>query len=417
MTEENEKNKRTLLFAAAAVAVGILVYAGFSGDLIADGFSGDGEGTAATQAAITVKPEPVTLSIVCVGDTMVHRSQIASQYDSASGTYDYNNNFQYVKPYIEAADLALCNVETTFAGGTPTGYPSFNAPDALADALAATGFDIALTANNHLYDKGLAAVERTLGILRDAGLATSGTQLSGEKNYAMVEVSGISVAAIAYTYETPSIGGRPAINSTPLPAEAEPMINSFSYEELDRELTEVADTIKAARTDGAKIVICYYHWGQEYQRVPDKWEDYIANKTADLGADVLFASHPHVLQKIGLATGEETGRQIPVFYSMGNFISNQRSETLDNRYTEQGMIASVELRYDPASGTVTLLSEKAMGTWVDKYHAGGKDVYAVIPLDSKFEGNAALAASGHSGRAKQALSDITECLGAAYLWQ
>jgi poly-gamma-glutamate synthesis protein (capsule biosynthesis protein) len=125
---------------------------------------------------------PVHLSIVCVGDVMVHKSQIASQYDSRTKTYNYDDNFQYVKKYIEAADLALCNVETTFSGGEPSGYPSFNAPDALATSLAKAGFDVGLTSNNHLHDKGLSGMERTLRVLREAGIATAGSRLPWERN-------------------------------------------------------------------------------------------------------------------------------------------------------------------------------------------------------------------------------------------
>ena len=286
---------------AAVLIAGIFLFTGLPQGAVKDG-------NAAGQP-VTPAPAPITLSIVCVGDTMVHQPQIASQYDSKSKTYNYDNNFQYVKKYVSTADLALCNVETTFAGGKPTGYPSFNAPDALAAALAKAGFDVAITANNHLYDKGLAGVKRTLTVLRSAGLVTSGTHLSGEKNYAMKTVKGVSVAVVSYTYETPSSNGRPTINSSPLSKEAEPLINSFSYDTLDTDLAKVAATVKAARKAGAEVVICYYHWGQEYQRVPDKWEEYIAKKTADMGADILFASHPHVLQKMGTVTGPTTDRK------------------------------------------------------------------------------------------------------------
>ncbi|MDD3349836.1 MAG: CapA family protein, partial [Eubacteriales bacterium] len=142
--------KHLLSLAVIAVLLGVFLFWGLH-----DGASkGEDNPKNTTEAAIEKVTPPTSLSIVCVGDVMVHRPQIASQYDSQSGTYDYNNNFRYIKRYIEEADLALCNVETTFAGGTPSGYPSFNAPDALAPALAATGFDIAITANNHMFDKG-----------------------------------------------------------------------------------------------------------------------------------------------------------------------------------------------------------------------------------------------------------------------
>ena len=369
------------------------------------------------ETPVPVLPSPIELSIVCVGDVMVHKSQIASQYDHSTGTYNYDNNFQYVKKYIEAADLALCNVETTFAGGTPTGYPSFNAPDALAYSLADAGFDVGLTSNNHLYDKGLSGIKRTLRILRKAGLATAGTRLPWERNYALMDVKGVKVAIISYTYETPSNGGRSTINGVILSDEAKAVINSFNYEVLDEDLKKVAATIEDAREDGADIVVCYYHWGEEYQRSPNLWQEYIAKETVAMGADIIFASHPHVLQAVEILKDEETGREVPVFYSMGNFLSNQRAETLNNRYTEQGMIARVNVQYDSATEKVTLLGTDAMRTWLDKYRSGGKDVYAIVPLDNDLEENEALKASGHLHRAMQAADDVEAVLGSDYIWR
>lgn len=379
--------------------------------------AGNGEGGGTGGGPGKGPSPPVELSIVCVGDIMVHKSQIASQYESTSGGYNYDNNFQYVKKYIEAADLALCNVETTFAGGTPTGYPSFNAPDALSDALAKTGFDVGLTSNNHLYDKGLTGLKRTLRVLRKAGLATAGTRLPWEKNYALMNVKGSKIAVISYTYETPSNGGKPTINGVILSGESRALINSFNYEVLDEDLKKVEAAISAARENGADIVVCYYHWGEEYQRAANPWQEYIAERTAAMGADIIFASHPHVLQSVDILENQKTGKQVPVFYSMGNFLSNQRAETLNNRFTEQGMIARVNLKFDKETGEITFISADAMRTWLDKYKSGGKDVYAIVPLDDEFEENEALKASGHLSRARQAYEETEAVLGRGYIWE
>ncbi|PKM85396.1 MAG: hypothetical protein CVU86_01960 [Firmicutes bacterium HGW-Firmicutes-11] len=354
---------------------------------------------------------PVALSFVAVGDVMVHRSQISSQYDPQTGTYDYTDNFRYIKPYIQDADLALANVETTFAGGTPTGYPSFNAPDALANALADTGFNVGLISNNHLYDKGLAGMDRTIGILRVAGMKTAGAHLPGEKNYTLVEVKGVNVGIVSYTYETPSTDGLTRINGVVLPEAVAERINSFSHERLEEDLKNIEKTIEAARSDGADIIICYFHWGEEYQRSPNLWQRRIAEQAADMGADIVFASHPHVLQSADRVKGPTTGKEIPVFFSMGNFLSNQRLETLNNRYTEQGMIARVDLKFDKETGEISEMNMSAIGTWLDKYKAGGKDWYAIIPLDDALENNETLRTSGHLTRAKQAYEDIRETLG------
>lgn len=361
--------------------------------------------------------DEVDISVVCAGDIMVHKPQIASQYDEFTDTYNYDNNFSYVKKYIETADLALCNVETTFAGGKPTGYPSFNAPDELADAVHRAGFDVAMTSNNHTYDRGLSGIKRTLRVLRGAGLATAGTRLPWEKNYALVSVKGLSVAVVSYTYETPKVNGKTTINSVVIPDEAASLICSFAYETLDEDLDEVGSTINAARKAGADLVICYYHWGEEYEREPNRWQEYIAEKTVDMGADIIFASHPHVIQRMEMLNCERTGKEVPVFYSLGNFISNQRMETLNNRYTEQGMIGRVRLTYDRNINEIKDVTIDSMNTWVEKYKSGSKDVYVIIPLDDDLENNEILKISGHLDRAKQASGDVISVLGSNYIWK
>lgn len=365
--------------------------------------------------------EPISLTISCVGDMMVHSPQIPAQHDSGTDTYDFTNNFQYVEPYISRADLALCNMETTFAGKERgySGYPAFNSPESLATGVRQAGWDVAITANNHNFDTGAMGVDKTLTTLRNAGLMTTGTQLQGEKPYTMVNVKGVNIAIIAYTYETPNSDGSVRINSVPIPTELEPQINSFDYATLDTDLAEVSGLIDQARSENADIVVCYFHWGTEYSQVENEYQTRMANEVAAMGADMIFASHPHVLQPMEMIKVTATGKEVPVFYSMGNFISNQRTETLDNnRYTEQGMIAEVTFEYMQSTGELLHIEMGAIPLWVEKYKdkdQGGKDVYMVIPLDSKLEENPDIQKSGHLPRAKQALSDIKERLGEAYV--
>ena len=129
-----------------------------------------------------------------------------------------------------------------------------------------------------------------------------------------------------------------------------------------------------------------------------------------MGVDIIYASHPHVLQTVEMITNENTGKEVPVFYSMGNFISNQRLETLNNRFTEQGMIARVNLKYSVSTGEIVDMKMDAMRTWVNKYRKASKDVYAIIPLDENFENNESLITSGNLNRAIQASQDVAEVL-------
>jgi poly-gamma-glutamate synthesis protein (capsule biosynthesis protein) len=117
------------------------------------------------------------------------------------------------------------------------------------------------------------------------------------------------------------------------------------------------------------------------------------------------------LQEAVFITNEHTGRQVPVFYSMGNFISNQRQETLNNRHTETGIIAQVRLEFDLETREIISISKDAIPIWVEKYRLGGKDVYAVIPLDDGLEANTTLAVTGNLRRAQRAWEDANGILG------
>jgi len=402
------KKKYFIISAAFIIAVGLCI-------IIPPLLHEEKQEAQPSQQPAVEQEVPVSLDISAVGDVMVHKPQIPAQYDSATKTYNFDNNFQYVEKYIEKADLALCNLETTFAGGNYSGYPVFNAPESLAAALKKAGFDVALTANNHIMDMGLSGMERTLEVARNAGLETAGTRLDGEKNYTMLTVKGVKIGIVAYLYETPVIESVPTVNGNEISDSAWPLLNTFSYETLDQDMEKVKKCIQNARADGADLVICYFHWGEEYQRSPNEYQQYMAREAASYGADAIFASHPHVVQGLEMITDAESGKNVPVFYSMGNFISNQRAETLDNRYTEQGIIAQVHLEYMKSTKQVLSVSMGAVPLWVDKYKKGGKDVYTIVPLDKDMGQNPSLAESGHLARAGQALADITDLLGAEYI--
>lgn len=402
------KKKYSIILAVIIIAVGLCI-------IIPPLLHEDEPDVIPPQETVEEQEQAVSFLISAVGDVMVHKPQIPAQYDGATGTYNFDNNYEYIKKYIERSDLALCNLETTFAGGNYSGYPVFNAPESLADALKKAGFDVALTANNHIMDMGLSGMKRTLEIARNAGLKTAGTRLDGEKDYTILDVKNVKIGIVAYLYETPTLDTSPTINGNEVSTEAWSLLNTFNYDTLDEDLLKVRESIENAKADGAEIVICYFHWGEEYQRSPNEYQQYMAREAAAYGADVIFASHPHVIQGVEMLTDETTGKSVPVFYSMGNLISNQRLETLDNRYTEQGIIAQVELEYMRSTKQMLSVRMNAVPLWVDKYHKNGKDVYTIVPLDSGMSENPSLAESGHLSRAEQALSDIRDLLGEEYI--
>jgi len=238
-----------------------------------------------------------TLTFYIVGDIMSHGS-----VREGAEKHGYEGFFKHVAAKIGAADLAVGNMEFPLAGKPYSGYPSFSGPSAFAAYLSDVGFDVLLTANNHMLDKGSAGLERTIdrletmripytGIARDAASDTLVNPL-------LVPVRGVRVALVNFTYGTE--GGASA---------QWPKVHYMNKEQL-------APVMKRAR-EHADFVIVFPHWGDEYAlRHNARQEDFARWLVAE-GADLIVGGHPHVIQDVQEIDG------VPVVYSLGNALSNQ----------------------------------------------------------------------------------------------
>ena len=266
-----------------------------------------------------------TLKLLFVGDIMGHSPQITSAYDTATQTYNYSPCFQYVKPIIEQADLAIGNLEVTLPGKKPyTGYPIFKSPDALATAVKEAGFDVIVTANNHSNDGRLKGLTHTIDVLRDLKIHQTGT-FKNEAEKAvyyplMVYKNGFKLAFLNYTYSTNGI-------PTPKPA----MVNWIDEEQIKKDI----GTAKVLRPDA---IIVMMHWGLEYKINESPVQQDLAKKIFNWGADLVIGAHPHVVQPIK-ETKNAAGKKGVVAYSLGNFISNQQYKNTDG-----GLIFEIELQ-------------------------------------------------------------------------
>ena len=81
-----------------------------------------------------------TVKLFFVGDAMGHHPMISKAWDSRSKTYNYENWFKFIKPYLNKYDYCLVNLEVTLAGHPYKGYPKFSSPDNFAKALKKNRF-------------------------------------------------------------------------------------------------------------------------------------------------------------------------------------------------------------------------------------------------------------------------------------
>jgi poly-gamma-glutamate capsule biosynthesis protein CapA/YwtB (metallophosphatase superfamily) len=305
-----------------------------------------------------VQIQPQTVRMIFAGDVMGHTPQVNAAYDSSVNDWNYMSCFQYVTDYIKSFDISVANLEVTLAGPPYKGYPQFSSPDALARDLKKTGFGVLVTANNHCIDRGKQGLLRTISVLDSLGIIHTGTfRDSTERNAhvpLMLEKNGIHIALLNYTYGT---------NGIPEP---KPCIVNYI------DTTLIRRDIAKARQLGADFVLAVMHWGIEYQRQPDTEQKNMARFMARNGVDAVIGSHPHVIQPIEVIYPTvDSAHKVPVLYSLGNYVSNQRE-----RYKDGGLMYELTLQKNPRK-----IEWHYTPVWVHRGQLHQKYQYYILPPD------------------------------------
>lgn len=255
-----------------------------------------------------------TIKLSVIGDIMCHNTQYRDAYQSSNNTYDFSYVFSEIKEYFEDANLAIGNLETTFAGNGRdyTSYPTFNSPEALAKNLKDMGLDIVSTANNHCMDTGYKGLVNTLNVLDENNIEHMGTYRTQQEQEQILikDIQGIKIAFLSYTYGT---------NGIPIPSD-----KSFSVNLIDKDL--IAKQIQQAKDAQVDIICASMHWGIEYRDTPNEEQQDLANFLFKNGVDIIFGSHPHVLEKmekVNVTTTDGKNKTCFIIYSFGNFVSGQ----------------------------------------------------------------------------------------------
>ena len=329
-----------------------------------------------------VKPD-VTIKLSATGDIMFHPSQLEGAYDKTIGKYDFTNSFKGVKKIIESADIAVANFEGTTGGNEVyeyQGYPLFNAPDEVLDAIKGAGFDVLSTTNNHCLDTRKAGLIRTVEQINKRGIDTVGTYVKKPESRVLIkDAKGIKVAFIAYTE---MVNGLESLMSS---GELNTMVNIIDE-------VKIKEDIKYAKEQKADVIVAIMHWGNEYARVQNAKQEQLADMLFTEGVDIIFGSHPHVIQQSKKL--EYGGKKKFVAYSMGNFISNQRIETLtpygisQPQYTEDGVIINIDIEKKGETGEVSIKNIEYVPLWVYKGVAtDGRTEHVVYPIMEYLESN------------------------------
>ena len=298
--------------------------------------------------------------IMANGDLLYHDIVYISA-KKADETYDFHENFEYVKPWLKQADLVLGDFEGTVnKDHYLAGYPLFNAPGEVMDAIKDAGYQVLDLAHNHILDSQIEGVVSTADAIEKAGMTPVGVYTHEPRDKAPIvikEVNGIKVAILAYSYGFNGIE------------------QNISKEDYNRYLSDLDEDKMKAEIERAEkeadITVIMPQMGVEYQIEPTEEQKKLYHKMIDWGADIIFGGHPHVVEPA--ETVEKDGDKKLIIYSMGNFISNQRIETMQDvetaKWTERGVLMDVTIK--KKSGKTTIETAQAHPSWVSRTPKGG----------------------------------------------
>lgn len=270
--------------------------------------------------------QPVTIETMMIGDILMHDALVQSGVQE-DGSYNYDFLYEHIRPYIDAAEIRILNQETVM-GLPENGFsmtnggmgPIMNSPTALADSEMRFGFNMILNAHNHVFDQGYEGLAHEmdywyehypevpiLGCNNPHRADGDQTQNLVDNVY-IYEKEGFKIAFLNHTYDT---------NEHPN-YETDAKYCSYMTEE------KVRADVQKARDLGADLIVACPHWGVQYTTEPSDEEWTFSKLYTELGVDLIFGCHPHILQHCEMLRNAE-GHKTVCFYSMGNYVASLMS--------------------------------------------------------------------------------------------
>ena len=349
--------------------------------------------------AALVAPYPhevAQVSFAVAGDVIPHDAVRAAAAAAAAAVAGDPTNSQGwgallsdVSDVFKRADFGFVNLETPVAPAHSHGSKPFmfDAPVALLDGLKASGVKIVSFANNHVMDQGWPGFTETREHLREEGLLFAGSGDTVQQQWLPVftEANGIKVGWLGMTRwlngnRNPDKDDQPHVNFFPYPGEAGGAPGADE--------AQVLAAVKAARAQCDFLVVSI-HWGIEYAPTPRPEDVDVAHKMLEAGASVIVGHHPHVLQQVETYKTQD-GRNAVIFYSLGNFLSNQSRTYVDGlmpdkdgdpRDSMMAMFSAVRKDYGPAGVRVELGHVGILPVWGENNRndlAAGRTKTAII---------------------------------------
>ena len=311
--------------------------------------------------------EPKRLTIAAAG-TIYAPKTVRESVQEGTDHYDFMTTFEGLSGALENADLSIVTLET-LAAGREKGYGNYNTTPQILDALRAVGVNFVSLATERALDKGYDGLDITASELTSRSIGFAGVYPDGTNTgAAMANIDGVQVAVLAYTYGLSDEGRERTRN------DSRGVVAMMDSQRVVRDITQ-------ARVDGANIVVVLPHWGTKNRaQTPDTVQT-MAREMAQAGADVIFGTHPNVVQGVErLQTVRSDGLtyETVVCYSLGCLLTDAR----DSENTA-GMAVRLEMTYDPATRRASPGTLEIVPLYIARQREDSGIVYRVVDAENE----------------------------------
>ena len=332
-------------------------------------------------------PKESKISLVATGDGLLHNAVYIDAYDAENKTFDFSNQLTEVKDIISSYDIAYYNQETLFGGKlenhfTASGayqvkgyssYPYFNSPSEFGDAMVDIGFNLISLASNHSADclsLSKTCIDNSYNYWASKDVVFDGFNNSEDKEnkYNINTINGITYGFLNYTNTLNGLDGAlSGINY---------LVDTFDEETAKKEISELKEKVD--------VIIVAMHWHKasaEYSTVPTNANKELASFLSEQGVDIILGTYSHCLQPFDIINDKTV-----VFYSLGNFISNQGDLVSSIGYKGiVGALASLDIiKTEYEDGTKEIKIDNIGAELIYTYNKNHKN-YKVIPFSKMTE--------------------------------
>ncbi len=257
--------------------------------------------------------------IAFTGDIMMHipvKNCAARNMERCEQTGKVLNNggfdilFDRISGEFRDCDVVQGNMEFPVKHPFSSRPMIFNSRPEIIPAMQKAGFTMVTIANNHLLDQGVTGARSTMKFLKEYGLEFigAGTDEVSARSGIIKNVNGIRIGFLSNT----------GVMNFFAPKKTKDFHLNMFYNRED--VFEDIDLMKGK----CDYLVMTGHFGAEYIPSPADKDREIIKSYMERGVDLFVGHHPHILLPIERMVFPD-GRKVHIFYSLGNFISNQSS--------------------------------------------------------------------------------------------